>query len=105
MKNLKILFFLITFSSVSNGAYLYDQQSRCVDDYYVNNGSIYYLRSGDTRWRSSTADKTAVRMLEGYDFDPITKNCTKVLSDNDVINYTELSSAILVVIILVWSLV
>ena len=105
MQYFKILLFLITFSSVSNAAYLYDQQNRCVDDYYIDRGTLYYLRSGESNWRSTTTKKTVVRMLDGYEYDYSTGNCNKSLISPEVKNYSDMLIGFFVVTILVWSLI
>ena len=77
MKNLKILLLLITFSSVSQSAMLYDQIDRCIESYYSNNGVFYYYRSDSPNTlRSLTTNKTHWRVIPGYNYDEITGNCT-----------------------------
>lgn len=76
MKLLKILLIIITFSSVSNASYMYDQIDRCIEDFYSQNGTFYYYRSDTpTTLRTLTTNKTHGRILSGYEYDSLTQKC------------------------------
>lgn len=76
MKNLKILLLIMTFSSLSQASFMYDQIDRCIEDWYSENGTFYYYRSDTPNTlRSLTTNKTHSRILSGYEYDSVTDRC------------------------------
>ncbi|WP_324170971.1 hypothetical protein [Sulfurimonas sp.] len=98
------IIFLVTFlllSSLSSD-YLYNQENRCVQSYYVKGGNLYYLRSGELSWRVTT-EKNSVSMSNGYIFNPTTKKC---FPDNisKVKEFINVSIGVIITILIIWSL-
>ena len=66
----KILFLFLLLSSLLNASYLYDKNyPLCIEDFYVKGGSLYYLRSSDNVWSSTSEDNTVGFIYSGYDWD------------------------------------
>lgn len=75
MKYFKSLFFIIIFSSVSQGAYVYEQTNDCVDDFYINGKSLYYKVSGTTVYTKISTTKYVSSFIDGFDYNATSKNC------------------------------
>ena len=77
MKNLKILLLLITFSSLSQASYLLDKNTViCIEDYYYLDNRIYFQKSTNMSWGSTSEDHTSDHIKDGYIFDSATGKCT-----------------------------
>ena len=66
----KIILSILLLSSFLNASYLFDKNyPLCIEDYYVKGGSLYYLRSRDLSWKSTTEDNVAGFIYSGYEWD------------------------------------
>ena len=66
----KIIISLLLLSSFLNASYLLDKDyPLCIEDYYIKGGSLYYLRSSDEVWKSSTENSIVEFIYSGYDWD------------------------------------
>lgn len=73
MKYLLILLFNI---SLLNGSYLLDKNyPLCIEDYYYKGGSMFYLRSSDNTWYSTSEDHISRFVYSDYTFDSLSGNC------------------------------
>lgn len=80
MKLFQILFLLITFQSVSFSSMLLSEAGFCIEEYYVESGSFYYLRSDNLSWYSSISKSAVSSIYQDYNFDGSTLRCTPSIS-------------------------
>ena len=72
----KLIFSLLLFSNFLNASMLLDKSyPLCIEDYYIQGGSLYYLSSSSNSWSSTTADKSVKEIHPGYIFDSNGSKC------------------------------
>jgi hypothetical protein len=69
------LFLLLNLSSSLSASMLLDKTYYCIEDFYVNNGRFYYLRSDNNTWYSTTTKSYASGVFAGYIYESDTGNC------------------------------
>lgn len=75
MQFFKILLLVITFQSVAFSSYLLDKNTPiCIEDFYYKSSRIYFLKSKNDSWASTTEDHTSDHIIFGYVYD----------ADNDI---------------------
>ncbi|MBL1245058.1 MAG: hypothetical protein COA39_011870 [Sulfurimonas sp.] len=68
---------LFIFSLSLNASILLDKAYPiCIEDYYIAGGTLYYLRSVDNTWGSTTADKSVQEIYYGYDYNTSSGYCS-----------------------------
>ncbi|WP_434656973.1 hypothetical protein [Sulfurimonas sp. NW9] len=73
MKKILIISFLLSSLSAS---FLYDKDYPvCIEDYYLKSGRIYYLRSSDSTWASTSENNTIKDLHSGYTWDSNNSIC------------------------------
>lgn len=80
MKNLKILIILLFLSISLNASMLLDSQYRCIESFYIKNGSFYYLRSDNNTWYSTTTKNYTNSVKPNFIYDVSTQQCNPNLS-------------------------
>jgi len=76
MKLFQILFLLITFQSVSFSSYLLDKNTPiCIEDFYYKSSRIYFQKSSNLKWSSTSEDHTSDHLRIGYVYDSTNKIC------------------------------
>ena len=76
MKYFLILTTSLIFASASNASFLMDKQTPvCIEDFYQNGNSIYFLQSSNNTWYSTTENYTVERIFSGYKYNPDNGNC------------------------------
>ncbi|MFA6197320.1 MAG: hypothetical protein WC656_11840 [Sulfurimonas sp.] len=82
--------FIIAFSSLQS-AYLFENNNKCVDDYYTNGGALFYKVSGATVYTRIATSNLVSKMLDGYDYNATSLNCVispkKITLGMDTTNY------------------
>ena len=72
----KLLFFIFLLSSLLNASMLLDKSYPiCIEDYYVKGGKLYYLKSSNNIWGSTSSDKLVKEIHYGYTWDANNKKC------------------------------
>lgn len=75
MKYFKSLLLVVFLNVSASASMLMGGIGYCIEDFYVRNGSIYYLRSDNGNWYSSTS-KTYVQTIQSnYIYDSSTQQC------------------------------
>lgn len=77
---MKILFFITLFCLTLNASYLFDNYNICIEDYYIQNAELYYLRSDNNMLYSTTTTKLAQYIYDGYSYDSTTNKCSRDLT-------------------------
>lgn len=76
MKYLKILTFIIFLNISSlNASMLLGGVGYCIEDFYIKGGSIYYLRSDNNTWYSSTSKTYYETIRPNYLYDSSVQQC------------------------------
>jgi hypothetical protein len=75
MKYFKILLLIISFSSVSSASIYLGQNDRCIEDYYLDNGTFYYQRSDNSKWYSINNNNMINKIHDGYVYDSTNDIC------------------------------
>jgi len=74
---MKLLFTLLLTLNVLNASMLFDYWTPiCIEDYYVKNGSLYYLVSSTNIWKSTGSNNQVKNIYYGYDFNATTLKCS-----------------------------
>ncbi len=74
MKKIFLLFFLL--SSLLKASMLLDKAYPvCIEDFYIKGGTLYYLKSSNNSWGSTTSDKLVKEIHYGYTWDDANKMC------------------------------
>jgi len=72
----KFIFIVLLLSSFLNASYLYDKDyPLCIEDYYIKSGYVYYLRSSDDTWKSTSENNTVTFIYSGYEWDSDNEIC------------------------------
>ena len=72
----KFIFIILLFESLLSASFLLDKSyPLCIEDFYVKSGSLYYLRSSDDTWASTTSDKLVKEIHVGYEWDTDNEIC------------------------------
>lgn len=75
MKYFKILAFVIFLNVSSNASMLLPAVGYCIEDFYIKNGSIYYLRSDNDTWYTNTSKTYVTTIQPNYIYDISTQQC------------------------------
>jgi len=68
---------IILFSFSLNASMLFDKSYPiCIEDYYINNGSLFFQRSSNLTWGSTTANNNVQYIYYGYDYNITNGNCS-----------------------------
>ncbi|UCN00053.1 hypothetical protein LCX93_11055 [Sulfurimonas sp. SWIR-19] len=71
----KILFISFLLSSLS-ASFLYDKDTPiCIEDYYIKNSRVYFLKSSDGQWSSTRENNTIKDLHSGYTWDADNSIC------------------------------
>lgn len=74
---MKLLFTLLLTFNISNASMLFDYFSPvCIEDYYVKNGSLYYLVSSTNTWQLAFSNNQVKNIYYGYDYNATTLKCS-----------------------------
>lgn len=74
-KTIFSLFLLLNLSSSLSASMMLDGTYYCIEDFYVQNGRFYYLRSDNNTWYSTTTKSYADKVLSGYVYESDTNKC------------------------------
>jgi len=73
---IKIIFSIFLLSSFLNSSMLLDKSyPLCIEDYYIQGGALYYLKSSNNKWASTTSNYNVQYIHSGYIFDSNTTSC------------------------------
>lgn len=76
MKYLKTLTFIIFLNiSTLNASMLLDANGYCIEDFYIKNGSFYYLRSDNNTWYSTTTDNYTLKVVPNFIYQASDQTC------------------------------
>jgi len=76
MKYLKILMLLVFLNISASAAFLYDKDTPvCIDDFYQKSSRIYFLKSSNGKWSSTTENNTIKDIHPGFKYDSNTSKC------------------------------
>ncbi len=72
----KILLLLLLLSNFLNASMLLDKNTPvCIEDYYIKNGSLYYLKSENNNWVSTDTNKLVQYIYYGYSYNSDNGKC------------------------------
>ena len=72
----KIIISLLLLSSFLNASFLFDKNTPvCIEDYYVKDGYLYYLKSSNNNWSSTSSNKLVQYIFAGYEWDADNEIC------------------------------
>lgn len=107
----KTLLTLLVCSNFLLADYLYQPTSVCIKSYYFKNGYIYYTLSDTGATVTSSTKNLGDDIFDGYDYNATLKECKKTPINNTLgmknedFNYLNALVAILISVLMIWSLV
>ena len=72
MKFIIIFFFAY---SLSYSSMMLGKKNFCIEDYFVDNGTLYYLKSDGLDWKSTTSKTYTATIQNGWDYNTTNGNC------------------------------
>ncbi|QFR43617.1 hypothetical protein [Sulfurimonas xiamenensis] len=72
---MKYLISLILLLNFLNASMLLDSQNTCIDDFYLQNQTFYFLKSSNNTWYSSTDLEQVKTIIPNFIFDTELNKC------------------------------
>ena len=73
---MRYLISLLLSMNFLNASLIYSDKNICIEDFYVSNGSFYYLQSSDNGWYVTSSINQVQTIFPNYKFDVATQKCT-----------------------------
>jgi len=76
MKKIIFILLITIFSSLSlNADMLFGNNDYCIDEYYYQNGSLYYKRSKNQHWYKVTSNNRQAKIYYGFEYNSTSNKC------------------------------
>jgi hypothetical protein len=72
----KIIISLFLFFSLSPASMLLSSKNLCIEDFYLQNGSLFVLASHNNVWYEETTLDHVSKIITGFKYDETTQKCT-----------------------------
>ena len=72
---MKFLLMLSAIYTLSNASYALGKKNYCIEDYFLDNGTFYYLKSDGMEWKHTTSKTYLATVENGWEYNTTNGNC------------------------------